>query len=121
MPADVKHALPSFAWSVDELWKLKLPIEDFPVERFSWLLELPIWRWRGKRWQVSMREVLDDPNRYRAHHEKSERTDTRYPIHVSFHNGRWIILDGYHRLLKTLSREERTIKAVNVRAQDLHH
>jgi hypothetical protein len=34
--------------------------------------------------------------------EKAMRADTRYPIHITFSNGRWMILDGYHRLLKTL-------------------
>lgn len=118
MPEDVKQALPQFAWSVEGLWKLERPIEDFPVDRFTWLLDLPMWRWRGRRWQISMQDVLSDPEQYRAHHERSERTDTRYPIHVTFHNDRWIILDGYHRLLKTLSRGRANIKAVQVQAND---
>jgi hypothetical protein len=118
MPPDVMQALPRFAWSVEDLWKLERPSETFPVDRFAWLIDLPIWRWRGRRWQISMRDVLDHPEQYRAHHEKSERSDARYPIHVTFHNGRWIILDGYHRLLKTLSRGQAIIKVVRVQADD---
>jgi hypothetical protein len=84
MPEDVKQALPPFAWSVEDLWKLDRPIEDFPVDRFTWLLDLPMWRWRGRRWQISMQDVLSDPEQFREHYEKSERADTRYPIHVTF-------------------------------------
>lgn len=119
MPEDIKQAFPSFGWSEEGLWSLDLPVEEFTVDRFSWLLDLPIWRWQGRRWQVSMRDVLNDAGRYRAHHEKAEQTNTRYPIHASFHNGRWVILDGYHRLLKTLTHGESTIPVVSVRAEDL--
>jgi hypothetical protein len=43
----------------------------------------------------------------------------RYPIHVTLHNGRWIILDGYHRLLKTLLKDASTIKVMKVREAHL--
>ena len=66
-----------------------------------------------------MRDVLSNPETYQAHHAKAERADTTYPIHITLHNDRWIILDGYHRLLKTLLCGNSTIKVVKVRAEDL--
>ena len=94
-------------------------MEEVPVETFDWLLDLPIWRWQGRRFQVSVREVRNDPERYQAHHAKAERAGTTYPIHITWQHGRWIILDGYHRLLTTVVRHRPTIKAVKVRAEDL--
>jgi hypothetical protein len=104
---------------VEALWRLNLPTEELPVETFDWLLDLPVWRWQGRRFQVSLQDVLKEPAQYRSHHEKAEGTDTSYPIHVTHHRGRWVILDGYHRLLKTLVHGGRTIKVVKVRAGDL--
>jgi hypothetical protein len=119
MPPRVRAAFPRFQWSEPALWRLQLPVEEMPVEAFDWLLDLPLWRWRGRRFQVSLREVLADPARYREHWEKAERADTAYPVHVACHRGRWVILDGYHRLLKTLARGGRTVRVVKVSAGDL--
>jgi hypothetical protein len=119
MPPRVRAALPRFAWSEEALWRLDLPVEDVPVESFAWLLDLPLWRWRGRRFQISLRDVLSDPERYRAHWEKAERADTAYPIHVIRHRGRWVILDGYHRLLRTLTRGDSTVRVMKVSAADL--
>jgi hypothetical protein len=118
-PAQVRSAFPRFDWTEAALWRLDLPVEDVPVETFSWLLDLPLWRWQGRRFQLSLRDVLGDPERYRAHRDKAERADLSYPIHVVPHRGRWVILDGYHRLLKTLILGDRTVRVVKVRAADL--
>ena len=89
------------------------------TEETLWRLDLPIWRWEGRRFQLSLRQVLEDRERYRAHHEKAARADTSLPIHVAERGGRWVILDGYHRLLKVLLQGAPTIKVVKVRARDL--
>ncbi len=125
MPQRVRKAFPDprefplFGWTEETLWRLDLPVEEVPVSTFDWLLDLPIWRWEGRRFQLSLNDVLRDPERYRAHREKAERADTRYPIHVTRHNSRWVILDGYHRLLKSLIRGAPTICVVKVWAEDL--
>jgi hypothetical protein len=103
MPPRVREAFPDpaqFTWTDAALWRLDLPVAEVPLATFAWLLDLPIWRWAGRRFQLSLNDVLRNPERYRAHVEKAERADTAYPIHVTWHNDRWVILDGYHRLLK---------------------
>jgi predicted acetyltransferase len=125
MPPSVREAFPDPAefpmtgWTERDLWRLELPVEEVPVGTSTWLLDLPVWRWEGRRFQISLNDVLRDPGRYHAHEEKAERADTTYPIHVTLHKGRWVILDGYHRLLKTLTQGAPTIKVVKVRAGDL--
>lgn len=125
MPPRVREAFPDpavfplFGWTEETLWQLDRPVEEVPIDVFDWLLEVPIWRWQGRRFQLSLRDVLRHPDQYQAHYEKAERADTRYPIHITRSKRRWIILDGYHRLLKTLVRGESTIKVMKVRAEDL--
>lgn len=125
MPPRVRAALPDPAtfpltgWSVETLWRLDRPVEEVPVAAFAWLLDVPVWRWAGRRFQVSLRDVLNDPETYRAHVEKALQADLAYPIHVTRSRGRWVILDGYHRLLETLLLGLPTIKVVHVRAEDV--
>jgi hypothetical protein len=119
MPSRVRRAFPAFDWTEEALWRLDRPVEEVPVETFAWLLDLPLWRWQGRRFQISLRDVLGDPERYRAHREKAERADLAYPVHVTWHRGHWVILDGYHRLLKTLVQGGPTVKVMKVRATDL--
>jgi hypothetical protein len=108
MPPRVREAFPHPAdfpltgWTEAMLWRVDRPAESVVVTTFAWLLDMPIWRWDGRRFRVSLRDVLDDPETHRAHHEKARRADLAYPIHITYSRGRWVILDGYHRLLKAL-------------------
>jgi hypothetical protein len=120
MPPGVREVFPSFDWDVRRLWSLPLPARTVPVETFEWLQELPVWRWGGERFQISLRDVLDDPQQFSAHHAKAMATDLSFPIHVTTTPAqRLVILDGYHRLLKALFLGQRTISVVQVSAEDL--
>jgi hypothetical protein len=119
MPAAVRAAFPVFDWSVERLWTLQLPVHALPIETFDWLLDLPIWRWRGKRFQVSVRDVIADSDTYAPHVRKAMATDLSYPIHVTTHGNRIVILDGYHRLLKAVLLGRASLDAVEVTDEDL--
>jgi hypothetical protein len=73
MPPEVRRAFPRFNWTENALWRLNPPVEELPVQTFTWLLDLPIRRWQGQCFQLSMGVVLNDPATYRAHREKAER------------------------------------------------
>ncbi len=119
MPAALRVAFPTFDWSVEQLWALQLPVETMPIEAFGWLLDLPLWRWRGKRFQVSVRDVITHPGTYEPHVRKAMATDLSYPICVTTHLERVVILDGYHRLLKAILLGRTSLDAVEVTADDL--
>jgi hypothetical protein len=42
--------------------------------------------------------------------EKIEKADTSYPIDIMENKGRWLILDGLHRLVKLYEQGEKTVK-----------
>lgn len=49
--------------------------------------------------------------------------DTSYPIDVLFHEGKWFILDGVHRLIKTHQEGKEKITArvfPNERLEEIH-
>lgn len=120
MSEAVRGLFPDFPWSVEGLLALTLDVEEMPLDRFDWLLDIPLWRWMGRRRQLSLRDVIDAPERYAAHVRKAIAADAAYPIHVSpTRDGHLIILDGHHRLLRAILTGQRTIPAMRVTAADL--
>src|SRR5215217_3379536 len=100
MPPHVREAIPTVRWRRDELWSLALPIEPVAIAGLAWLFDLPIWKDAGQPWQVTPNQVRADPMRYVEHFRRAMICDLSYPIHLYKHNGRWTVLDGFHRLLK---------------------
>lgn len=119
MPPEVKVIWPHFEWRLPQLWALERPAERMPVLEFLWLLELPLWRWQGQRFRITPAQVLANPTEFWPRYEKAMSADLTYPIHVAAHGGRWVILDGYHRLLKAVVLGENSIAVVRVTECDV--
>ncbi|WP_421723579.1 hypothetical protein [Bauldia sp.] len=92
----------SIDWDVEAIWALDLPVEEMPIDRFLWHLDVPIWPYRGVGYVITPNQVLADPVRYAEEHERLTKADLTYPLDVYFHRGRWMILDGVHRLAKAV-------------------
>jgi hypothetical protein len=114
MPAVVKDALGTDPWEDDQAG-FEGPVEEVPLDALVWLLDLPIWGWRGTPFQVTPNQVRADPNTYAIHHARVMWSDLEDPIHLAERNGRWVVLDGYHRLLKAVIEQRPTIRALRRR------
>ena len=99
-PEVIRQALPMVPWKIDKLWALELPVQRVAVGDLAWLLDLPLWQKNGTRFQVSPAQVRADPGRFPDHLGRAMASDLEQPIHVVKHNGRLVVLDGYHRLLR---------------------
>jgi hypothetical protein len=44
------------------------------------------------------------------HREKIERADTSFPIDIMENKGKWLILDGLHRLVKLYEQGAKTVR-----------
>jgi hypothetical protein len=66
------------------------------------LLDLPIWASAPpeKLYDLSPRTVLEGLDAYPKHRQRIEAADLSFPIHVMHWRGRYVIMDGFHRLLK---------------------
>ncbi len=113
MPASVRSAIPLALWNWEGLHALDLPARDMPVDEFRWMLDIPLWAVDGAAFQVTPNQVLGDPTTFTEQYQRTRNADLSWPIHVLWHNDRWTILDGVHRLLKA-SHEERTVIASKV-------
>jgi hypothetical protein len=96
----LRDMLCDFVWRLCQAPRLTLPVGTATVDSLRWHLDLPYWRHDGKPFQVTPSQVRADPARYREHDERTMAADIGCPLDLLFRNGRRVILDGVHRLLK---------------------
>lgn len=89
-----------FNWSEPKVWALELPVEELPLSELSWHFDVPFLGEKGEGYNLTPRAVMEQPE---EHPEEATRTlaaDTVHPIDIMENKGRWLILDGLHRLMK---------------------
>jgi hypothetical protein len=108
LPDPVMAVMAGFWWDDDRLRGLSLPVAPVALSELAWGLEIPFWSDGRKPYSVRGRDLLEDPDRYPEHRRRVHWSDLRHPLALyEKEPGRWIILDGYHRLVKA-AREART-------------
>lgn len=119
MPAAIRQNLPTVPWRLEKLWRLELPVQSVQVEQLAWLFDLPLWQFNGTRFQVSPRQVREDPLSFPDHLSRAMASDLGFPIHLVKHRGRLVVLDGFHRLLKASLEGRSEIDAMVLSDDDL--
>jgi hypothetical protein len=106
-PASVRPWLLELEW--DSLRAAALEVERMPLRELDWILDLPLW-WRdGRAFRLSPRDVLRTPDRFPAQHARMLESDLARPVDVVHHLGRWVTVDGVHRLLKAAALGHRAV------------
>jgi hypothetical protein len=118
MPDVIRSALPPVPWNMEKLWALELPVEEVRLDDLIWMFDLPLWTWQGRRFQISPNDVIENPGTFDAHLDRAMTTDLAYPIHLFEHKGRWVVLDGYHRMLKAKLTGNSTLPARRLSSSD---
>lgn len=101
-----------FSWSEEKVWKLDVPITKMKIDELLWHLDIPFLWVDGGIYNVSPREVLASPERYKEEYERTVNAEIGFPIDIMENKGRWLILDGLHRLMQASMKEQ---EKVNVR------
>jgi ParB-like nuclease domain len=118
-PQVIRQAVPMVPWNVRKLHSLDLPIQPVAVDDLAWLFDLPLWQKNGTRFQVSPAQVRADPAKFADHMRRVMASGLEHPIHLIEHNGRLVVLDGYHRLLKAAIQGRAQIEAMVLSQQNL--
>jgi hypothetical protein len=118
-PQVIRETLPMVRWDIGKLWALELPVCQVAVQELAWLFDLPLWQLYGVRFQVSPRRAGDDPAGFPDHLRRVMAADLGRPVHLVEHNGRLVVLDGFHRLLKAALEGRAEIDAMVLSQEDL--
>lgn len=94
-----------------KLRELDVPVVDFEIEKLLWNFDLPLWEKEGTDdWNLTPREVINNTEGSRIHRERVGEADLQFPILLTEKNGKWLVIDGVHRLVKAFEANHKTIK-----------
>ncbi len=89
-----------FDWDEKDVWKLDYPIQEIASEVLEWHFDVPFWNWNHEWYVLKPRDVMNHPEKYKLEYDRVMNSDISYPIDIMENKGRFVILDGLHRLVK---------------------
>ncbi|MFH1620472.1 MAG: inorganic diphosphatase [Patescibacteria group bacterium] len=100
-PQIVKEVGFDFNWDSKKVWALNEPTVEMSMSELDWHFDVPFWDSEGTdAYNLTPKEVMAHPDREPTHWRLIQEADTSYPIDIMENKGRWLILDGLHRLVK---------------------
>ncbi len=108
-----------FDWDNKKVWSLNIPVEEIDIESLEWHLDVPFWnKPPDGYYDLTPNEVLTDQEKYKEEFKRIMESDLSHPLDIMFWKGRWLMLDGLHRLVKA---KELDYKKVKVRKLNRNH
>lgn len=103
-----------FDWNEEEVWKLNYEKEEMDIQKLEWHFDVPFWNLNGNWYTLTPRSVMNHPETFKKEYERVMGADISYPIDVMENKGRFVILDGLHRLVKCklLGMKEVTVRII---------
>ena len=112
IPKEIEEVGFDFHWDERKEWKLDVPVEEMDIADLEWHFDLPFWSTKDGYYDLKPIEVLEEKEKHKDEYERTMRADLSHPLDVMWWKGRWVLLDGLHRLLKAKILRQKT---VNVR------
>lgn len=101
----------NFSWSQRKLWSLKIPPIEMEISQFTWLLDYPIWatNYPESTFDLKPIDVLNNITDYPTKQERVSNADLSFPVFAIIWHNKYVIIDGFHRVLKSLLNEKTCI------------
>jgi hypothetical protein len=102
LPSVLRGVFFTFRWNKQSLWALPTGVDVLRMTEIEWHLDLPVWSSNppAPLFDLAPRVVLENPAVHEGHWNRLHAADTTYPLDMFQQSGRWVIMDGYHRLAK---------------------
>jgi hypothetical protein len=100
MPEIIKEVGFDFRWSEQKVWALNHPAEWMDISELEWHFSIPFWNTHDGYYDLTPQEVMQTPEKHKIEYGRTMKADLSHPIDIMENKGRWLILDGLHRLLK---------------------
>ena len=99
IPQIIKDVGFDFSWSEEKVWALEVPVEEMSIKELIWHFDIPF-LWEDDVYNLKPQDVIDNPENHKKEYERTMKADLIHPIDIMENKGRWLILDGLHRLMK---------------------
>lgn len=100
-----------FHWDSKKVWALDEPVIEIPITELTWHFTVPFWDSEGTdAYNLTPQEVIDHPDKEPTHWKLIQNADASYPIDIMENKGRWLILDGLHRLVQEYLADKTTVR-----------
>jgi hypothetical protein len=100
-PDIIKKVGFDFSWDVKKVWTLNYPVEEIDIEILTWHFDIPFHWHNGGIYNLTSSDIINSPDNYKQEYERTMKCDLSYPIDIMENKGKWLILDGLHRLMKS--------------------
>ncbi len=101
LPEIIKQVGFDFNWDSKKVWDLDVPTQTMDINELVWHFDIPFWEKDGTDdWNLTPWEVIHKKEGTTDHQRKVEEVDLKYPIDIMENKGKYVILDGLHRLVK---------------------
>jgi len=101
LPESIKEVGFDFSWDERKVWQLDVPVELMPIAELTWHFDYPfLWSKPSGYYDLTPREIIENPEKYPEEYTRTINADASYPIDIMKWRGRWLILDGLHRLMQ---------------------
>lgn len=98
-------------WDEEKMWALNLPIVEIDINELLWHFDVPWWTNDvNERWTITPWDVLHETADSKNQQSVVDQVDLAYPIDILKNKGRWLILDGIHRLVKSYKQDFKKVK-----------
>ena len=101
LPEIIKKIGFDFDWDEKKVWKLKYPTEEIDIKKLTWHFDIPFHWCDSGIYNLSSKEIMDNPKKYKKEYQRTMKCDLNHPIDIMRNKGKWLILDGLHRLMKS--------------------
>ncbi len=82
IPEEIRAVGFDFSWSAEKVWALDLPVQEMSVKELIWHLDPTFLNEGGGAYNLTPREVIENPAAHAAEYERTLRAETKYPIEV---------------------------------------
>ena len=101
IPQIIKDVGFDFSWDEKKVWALDYKAEEMLIDELVWHFDIPFHWYGGEIYNLTSKEIIQNPDKYKDEYNRTMRADLSHPIDIMENKGRWLILDGLHRLMKS--------------------
>jgi hypothetical protein len=116
IPDSLLPAMLDCWWDEARLFQLvsELQVEDTWTYQLEWALDVRLWPSEAGPFTVTPREVMTSPQLHPEHWRTTLGVELGHPVVLAQKGSHWVVLDGYHRILKATVQRTPSIRIVRL-------